>query len=229
MLMLIIKQLYVDGRFCYVYKIGLVTNGLGIVHHCDFYNKYYLESHPELIPNRKSDSPDEDKPIHDARLLIPTLKDFFKAHFLNKPKTFLSDAAFDSVSIYEQLLSGDTFDKTRHFSKAFIPLNERSKLRNPDYIVGPDGIPRCPKSSELSMKPEGTAKTKSGLTRYKFICPKNRWIYDSSVKKSHRECMCENPCTSSACGRIILFNSKAAIVPFLARIEGRKNGRTLTK
>lgn len=28
-----IKQLYVDGHFCYVYKIGIVTNGLGIIRH----------------------------------------------------------------------------------------------------------------------------------------------------------------------------------------------------
>ena len=34
-----IKQLYVDGHFCYAYKIGIVTNGLGIVRHLEFYNK----------------------------------------------------------------------------------------------------------------------------------------------------------------------------------------------
>src|SRR5574344_1268215 len=61
-----IKQLYVDGHFCYAYKIGIVTNGLGIVRHLDLYNKDFLNAHPELIPNRKSDSPDEDKSIHDT-------------------------------------------------------------------------------------------------------------------------------------------------------------------
>ena len=68
-----IKQLYVDGHFCYVYKIGIVTNGLGIIRHLAFYNKDFLDLHPELVPNKKSDSPDEDKSIHDARLLLPTL------------------------------------------------------------------------------------------------------------------------------------------------------------
>ena len=128
-----IKQLYVDGHFCYVYKIGIVTNGLGIVRHLNLYNKDFLDSHPELIPNRKSDSPDEDKSIHDARLLIPTLSDFFKTHPLIDPKTFLGDAAFDSINIYRELLDGGSFgnheDGTcKTFQSAYIPLNSRSKL-----------------------------------------------------------------------------------------------------
>ncbi len=40
----VIKQLYVDGHFCYVYKIGIVTNGLGIVCHLNLYNKDFLDS-----------------------------------------------------------------------------------------------------------------------------------------------------------------------------------------
>ena len=42
-----IKQLYVDGHFCYAYKIGIVTNGLGIIRHLDFYYKDFLAKHPE--------------------------------------------------------------------------------------------------------------------------------------------------------------------------------------
>lgn len=198
-----IKQLYVDGHFCYVYKIGIVTNGLGIVRHLDFYNKDFLNSHPELVPNKKSDSPDEDKSIHDARLLILTLQDFFKAHPLINPKVFPRETASDSVAIYEQLLSGDTFGENLNFSKAFILLNERSKLKNPDYSINSSGIPCCPKSPGLAMKPEGIAKTKAGLTRYKFICPKTGWVYNPETQKAHRECKCENPCTTSACGRMV--------------------------
>ena len=204
-----IKQLYVDGHFCYVYKIGIVTNGLGIVRHLDFYNKDFLMSHPELIPNKKSNSPNEDKSIHDARLLIPTLKDFFKAHPLIESKTFLGDAAFDSVSIYELLLSGDTFGENKHFLKAYIPLNERSKLKNPDYTINADGIPCCPKSPDLPMKPEGIAKTKAGLTRYKFICPQTEWVYNPSIQRAHRECKCKNPCTSSTCGRMVYLQQQS--------------------
>ena len=91
-----IMQLYINGHFCYVFKFGIVTNGLGIIRHISFYNKNFMISHPEIVVEKKSDSPDEDKCVHDAKLLIPTLKDFFVKHPLINPKTFLGDAAFDS-------------------------------------------------------------------------------------------------------------------------------------
>ena len=103
------KQLYIDGHFCYAYKFGIITNGLGIVRSINFYNKEFFDNHPEIIVNKKSDSPDEDKSVHDARLLIPTLQDLFAAHPLLEPHTFLGDAAFDSAGLYKQLLSGSTF------------------------------------------------------------------------------------------------------------------------
>ena len=34
-----IKQLYINGHFCYVFKFGIVTNGLGIIHHISFITK----------------------------------------------------------------------------------------------------------------------------------------------------------------------------------------------
>lgn len=43
-----IKQLYINGHFCYVFKFGVVTNGLGIVRHISFYNKNFMASHPEI-------------------------------------------------------------------------------------------------------------------------------------------------------------------------------------
>src|SRR5574344_1489034 len=98
-----IKQLYINGHFCYVYKFGIVTNGLGIVRHISFYNKDFLNSHPEIITENKSDSPDEYKSIHDARLLIPTLQDFFRKHPLINPHIFLGDSAFDSLAVYKQI------------------------------------------------------------------------------------------------------------------------------
>ena len=110
-----IKQLYINGHFCYVFKFGIVTNGLGIIRHVSFYNKEFMTAHPEIIVEKKSNSPDEDKCVHDAKLLIPTLKDFFAAHPLINPHTFLGDAAFDTVGIYESLLSGDAFGKNKHF------------------------------------------------------------------------------------------------------------------
>ena len=35
-----IRQLFINGHFCYVFKFGIVTNGLGIVRHIAFYNKW---------------------------------------------------------------------------------------------------------------------------------------------------------------------------------------------
>ena len=72
-----IKQLYINGHFCYVFKFGIVTNGLGIIRHISFYNKNFMVSHPDIVVEKKSDSPDEDKCVHDSKLLIPTRRDFF--------------------------------------------------------------------------------------------------------------------------------------------------------
>lgn len=198
-----IKQLYIDGHFCYAYKIGIITNGLGIIRHIDFYNKDFFKRHPEITIEKKSDSPDEDKSVHDARLLIPTLKDFFSAHPLINPKTFLGDAAFDSAILYKELLSGNTFGIDKHFQKAYIPLNARAHLKNDDYKINKDGIPCCPNDDTLPMKSEGSCTRKNGLIRFKFVCPKVKWIYDPVTKKQHRKCQCEHPCTDSSCGRMV--------------------------
>lgn len=106
-----IRQLYINGHFCYIFKFGIVTNGLGIIRHISFYNRNCLLSHPDIVVGKKSDSPDEDKCVHGSKLLIQTLKDFFSKHPLINPKTFLGDAAFDTVELYKYLLSGDTFGK----------------------------------------------------------------------------------------------------------------------
>lgn len=29
------------------------------------------------------------------------------------------------------------------------------------------------------------------------------WVYDRTTRKSHRECLCDSPCTSSKCGRMV--------------------------
>lgn len=53
-----IKLLYINGHFCYVFKFGLITNGLGIVHDISFYNKdsliltsfyYFISQLPIII------------------------------------------------------------------------------------------------------------------------------------------------------------------------------------
>ena len=163
-----IKQLYINGHFCYVFKFGIVTNGLGIIRHISFYNKDFMTSHPDIVVEKKSSSPDEDKSVHDSKLLIPTLKDFFSKHPLINPKTFLGDAAFDTAQLYKSLLVGDTFGDDKHFSKAYIPLNARVGLENQDYSINENGIPCCPHDPSLPMKYECTSKLRSGVTRFKI-------------------------------------------------------------
>ena len=44
-----IKQMYINGHFCYAYKFDLITNGLGIVRDISFYNQDFLKAHPEIV------------------------------------------------------------------------------------------------------------------------------------------------------------------------------------
>ena len=57
-----IKQQYLNGHFCYAYKAGILTNGLGIICVIEFYDKACFSSHPEIERYKKSHAPDEDKP-----------------------------------------------------------------------------------------------------------------------------------------------------------------------
>lgn len=75
-----IQQMYINGHFCYAYKFGIITNGLGIIRDISFFNKDFLSSHPDIVIEKKSDSPDEDKSLADSKALIPVLTDFFKKH-----------------------------------------------------------------------------------------------------------------------------------------------------
>lgn len=73
------------------------ANGLGVVQDISFYSKDFLDTHPDIIVGKKSGSPDEDKSLADSKALIPVLRNFFKKHPFINPKTFLDDAAFDSI------------------------------------------------------------------------------------------------------------------------------------
>ena len=135
-----IQQMYINGHFCYAYKFGILTNGLGIVRDITFYNKDFLNAHPDIVVEKKSDSPDEDKSLADSKALLPVLIDFFQKHPLIEPKTFLGDAAFDSVAIYKSL-----FEEIG-FQKAFIPLKNKLSIEgNPNAIEFPKAkIGDCP-------------------------------------------------------------------------------------
>ncbi|MCD8300813.1 MAG: transposase [Clostridiales bacterium] len=216
-----IKQLYINGHFCYVYKFGIITNGLGIARHIAFYNKEFMTAHPDISVGKKTKSPDEDKSVHDSRLLMPTLDDFFRKHPIINPKTFLGDAAFDSIPIYKALLTGDTFGSGKHFSKAYIPLNARSRLEGHDYTINADGIPCCPHDPSLPMRAESSkSNLRCGLPTFKFVCPKMKWVRDQETRKYHRECQCESPCTSSKCGRMVYVYPERDLRAYPGAIRG---------
>ena len=51
-----VKQQYVNGHFCYAYKFGIMTNGLGIVRSIDFYNlkRVILDASGTLVKPQNS-------------------------------------------------------------------------------------------------------------------------------------------------------------------------------
>ena len=193
-----VKQQYINGHFCYAYKFGITTNGLGIVRSIDIYNKDFLDSHPDITVGKKLKSPDEDKSLADSKALIPTLRDFLMRHPLIRPEVFLGDAAFDSIEIYKSLF------EDLNFRKAFIPLKVKLTMDDVDYSFNENGIPCCPHDSTLPMKREGSkSHLKSGIPSMKFVCPKMKWEYNREDKSKRRVCHCDNPCTTSSCGRMI--------------------------
>lgn len=185
-----IKQLYINGHFCYVHKFGLVTNGLGIIRHIAFLDKDFIATHPDMPVSKKSDSPDEDKSIGDSTSLIPVLKDFYKAHPSFTPHTFIGDSAFDAVEMYRTLLSDF------YFKRVCIPLNNRCGQVGDDIAYDSLGRPLCPNDSSLPMKCEGKTNLSGGTPALKWVCPKMKWV------RHKRTCFCENPCTASPSGRM---------------------------
>lgn len=183
------KQMYINGHFCYADKFAILTNGLGIVRHIAFLDDDSFKSaHPDLIVEKKADSPDEDKSIGDASALVPVLKDFFSLHPSFHPDTFLGDSAFDSAALYGSLIHDF------HFSKALIPYNPRNESSLKKVGYNEYGYPTCPNDPSLSMKYCGITREKGRSDRIKWICPQmryhNGWI-----------CECKKPCSTAVKGR----------------------------
>ena len=183
------KQMYINGHFCYADKFAILTNGLGIVRHIAFIDdEDFKSSHPDLIVEKKTDSPDEDKSVGDASALVPVLNDFFALHPDFHPDTFLGDSAFDSANLYGILMNDF------HFSKALIPYNPRNESTLKEVGYNAYGYPTCPNDSSLDMKCCGVTKEKGRADRIKWICPKMHyhkgWI-----------CDCETPCSTAKNGR----------------------------
>ena len=132
------------------------------------------------------------------RMLLPVLIDFFQKHLLIAPKTFLGDAAFDTIEIYKALFGEIGFEK------AFIPLRVKLSMKDNGYTINENGVPCCPHDPSLPMKREGSkSHLKSKIPTMKFVCPKMKWEYDKADKTKRRVCHCDNPCTTSSCGRMI--------------------------
>ena len=133
-----------------------------------------------------------------AKALLPTLKDFKIKHPNINPDIFLGDAAFDTIEIYKYLFEDFSF------KKAFIPLKTKLSMDNVDYTFNENGIPCCPHDPSLPMKREGSkSHLRSKLPTMKFVCPKMKWAYNCEDKSKRRVCQCDNPCTTSSCGRMI--------------------------
>ena len=47
-----------------------------------------------------------------------------------------------------------------------------------------------------------------------------KWIYDKSTQKSHRHCFCDNPCTSSKCGRMVYIYPEKDLRAYPGTIRG---------
>ncbi len=149
------KQMYINGHFCYADKFAILTNGLGIVRHISFIDyDDFKSAHPDLMVEKKTDSPDEDKSVGDASALVPVLQDFFSLHPAFHPDTFLGDSAFDSAELYGTLFHDF------YFSKALIHYNPRNESTLKKVGYNEYGYLACPNDSSLAMKCCGVTKEK---------------------------------------------------------------------
>lgn len=194
-----VKQMHINGHFCYVHKFAIITNALGVVRDISFLDSSFKDKHPELIIEKKSDSPDEDKAIGDSSSLQPVLNDFFGLHPSFRPHTFLGDAAFDKFDHYSFLIN------TCKFDKILIPLNSRksSSLTKVDY--NEYGYPLCPNDDSLVMKHCGTTNEKGRSNRTKWCCPKVYMVKGKWLNS------CPKPCSSANRGRTTYTNDSAIL------------------
>ena len=60
------------GHFCYGRKFGIITNGLGIPRHIDFFDEDFKTRHKDYI-YEDTDSPNFDKSVSDNNILLFTM------------------------------------------------------------------------------------------------------------------------------------------------------------
>jgi len=181
-----VKQQYINGHYCYSHKVGVLTNGLGIIRDISFFDDDFKKSHPDIV-SKKSDNPDLDKEISDSHSLKPVLYDFFNKHPNLSFSTFLGDSAFDSYDNFTSL------KKDFSFSRVCIPLNNRNSSKKNDSL-DEFGTPVCPlDKTPFSFLGKSGGENRS--LRFKWVCHK------SIPCGASRLCICETPCTSSSYGK----------------------------
>lgn len=182
------RQQHINGHYCYSYKAGIITDGLGIVRHIAFFDEDFRKAHPEVV-TPKTDDPDKDKEIGDSTALRPVLDDFFRLHPQQKFSTFLGDAAFDSYDNYAMLKNDFGF------KRVCVPLNPRN-AKTSSAEFNQFGNPVCPLKKE-QFTCVGKCGGKNRSLRFKWVCP------GSKQKGNSRVCTCETPCTDSSYGKCV--------------------------
>ena len=180
------KLSYINGHYCYSIKVAVVTDGLGIIRHIDFYDTPSIDIADALSANEAKDD-------YDAKTLIPILKNYFSKHPDFKYTYFLGDAGFDAVDNYKYLVK-------EHNIIPIIPINKRNSKDIGIPGINEDGIPTCPCDPDLPMKFDGIDRSKNRPIRLKWLCPKTIKVFRNHKVKYI--CSCENPCTTSSTGRI---------------------------
>ena len=177
------KLAYLNGHFGYFLKCILSTNALGLVRNVNFYdNDNQLDK--DLRPQDIKDS-------FDAKSLIPALETHFQLHPDFSYKYFLGDSGFDADDNYAYLHKKNIMP--------IINLNPRNSPGLPEPGFNEVGIPLCPNDSSLPMTYDGICKEKGRADRIKYLCPKSKKTTING--KTEYILSCENPCTSSKCGR----------------------------
>jgi hypothetical protein len=183
-----VKQQYINGHFCYAFKAGILTNGLGIVRDITFFDDVFKNKYPEIV-TQKSDNPQLDKEVGDSVSLRPALIEFFDSHPSFSYNTFLGDSAFDSYDNYSMLRNDF------HFDRVAIPLNLRnSSSAHSDFDS--NGTPVCPVDN-TSFTYLGASGGKNRSLRFKWVCHK------SEPSGTTRVCTFDTPCTDSSYGRCV--------------------------
>lgn len=216
-----IRKMYSNGHFCYGRKFGIITNGLGIPRHIDFFDEDFKNKHKDFI-FEDTNNPDFDKSLADNKSLKPIFSDYFQLHPSFNHELFLGDAAFDAHDTYNFLLKEDE-NGNAHYKKAFIPLNSRAKTDKPNCPINENGIPVCPNDHSLLMLHGGICHEKGRADRIKWRCPKMNMIDGKWV------CSCENPCTDAKHGRTTYTTPSKDLRLYPGTIRGTEEWQEIYK